>query len=160
MSPDDPRLLLLARQIALVAHHGQTRRNGEPYFNHVERVSFAAGKGLGIEGAIVGYLHDVVEDTDVTHDMLWTFFPSTVAFDVDALTRDGEIGETYPEFIRRINTLGSSVALQVKLCDLFDNMTDGGKGPRKRYVLADQAIRAELNKRGVTPFEFGHKVTA
>jgi len=171
---DDVRLLTLARSLAQVAHDGQTRKgSGDPYFTHVERVAQRAGQAMGVRAAIVGYLHDVVEDTLVDWRTLAQLFPHAIVQDVKALTRnpglklgypmhplpgnpwdEGIVGETYAQFIQRTVDTGSDIALQVKLADLHDNMSDVPeelRGIEARYIKADAMIRAELKRRGKTP---------
>lgn len=173
MSPDDTRLLTLARSLAQVAHDSQVRKgSGAPYFTHVERVAHRAGSVAGVRGAIVGYLHDVIEDTPVDWRTLSQLFPHEIVQDVRALTRnpdlslgyplhplpgnkwdDGVIGETYREFIARTIATGSDTALQVKVADLTDNLSDlwlaKQEGLAHRYLTALADIGAELERRGV-----------
>lgn len=60
--------------IATAAHEGQTDKAGTPYIQHPERVAKAAGQAapahLAKQAEAVGWLHDVVEDTDITFDQL------------------------------------------------------------------------------------------
>lgn len=58
----------LCLQITIKAHEGQTRRGSEePYSDHPIRVA----KSLDdIYSQCVALLHDVLEDTDETHDTL------------------------------------------------------------------------------------------
>ena len=52
-----------AKALALRAHAGQVDRAGEPYAGHPARV---AARVRTDEARVVAWLHDVVEDTDVT----------------------------------------------------------------------------------------------
>ena len=101
---------------ATVAHAGQLDKAGQPYILHPLRVMFSM---FTLEEKIVGVLHDVVEDTTLTLDLLSRNFPTEIVIAVDALThRDGEI---YEDYIVRIKS-SSSLAVRVKLADLKDNM--------------------------------------
>ena len=51
-----------AKNIMSNAHLGQIDRLGQPYYLHPFRVGMA---GYTFEERVVGYLHDVVEDTDI-----------------------------------------------------------------------------------------------
>jgi (p)ppGpp synthase/HD superfamily hydrolase len=176
LSPDDPRLLTLARSLAEVAHEGQVRKGtGAPYFTHVERIAKRAGV-LGVRAAVVGYLHDTVEDTAVDWRTLGQLFPWEIVTDVKALTRNPGLSAGYPlfplsipadepitnerykEFIARTIREGSDTALQVKLADLFDNLTDSWiqdkDGLRAKYIKSDVEIRTALRQRGVEPLVF------
>jgi (p)ppGpp synthase/HD superfamily hydrolase len=144
----EPNLPALARELAIAAHHGQTRRDGEAYINHVARVA-ATVAGLSREHIVVAWLHDVIEDTDVSARAITVLFGAEISRDVCALTRAPHLSShaTYASYIADLIKFGSPRALQVKLADLADHMEcarRGGKPPRKRYVLADQAIRARL----------------
>ena len=52
-----------AKALATRAHSGQTDKAGLPYITHPERV---AGRLDTPEEQVVGWLHDTVEDTEVT----------------------------------------------------------------------------------------------
>ena len=105
-----------ARTFAKEKHSGATDKGGAPYFSHVDRV---AGKFLSPYFKAVAYLHDILEDTDVTvDDLLDEGFPYGLVRHVVMLTRkDGEI---YADYIARIKT--DPVATAVKVEDLLDNM--------------------------------------
>jgi len=142
-------MLSLARKIAQVVHEGQTRKGtGEPYFNHIARV---ASRVESVREKTIAYLHDVIEDTDVTAATLHQLgFPALVVMDVLSLSRIS--GETYAEFIEGTIQFGSDDALRVKLADLQDNLDDrwtaDKDGLRARYIRSDITIRAELSRRG------------
>lgn len=111
------KLLAKAIEIALKAHDGQTDKAGMPYIGHVMRVMQA---GRTIDEKIVGVLHDIVEDTHWTFDMLLAEgFPPHI---VDALRCVTKISddEPYEQFIERVKT--NPLAVAVKINDLTDNM--------------------------------------
>lgn len=58
-----------ARVLAKAAHHGQMRLQGETYFSHPERV---ANKAISLDlpsyAVAAAYLHDVIEDCDLTRN--------------------------------------------------------------------------------------------
>lgn len=140
-------LLTLANAIAVVAHGGAYRKGevGEPYINHVQRVS---DKQLTWRGKVIGILHDVVEDTTVTLETLIALgFPLDIVQDIAALSRHIYGQEEYDDYIARLCREGSMDALRVKLADLQDNMKDGGPPPRK-YERAIVSIRDEIERRG------------
>jgi len=56
------------KESSSIAHHDQTDRAGVPYFEgHITTVARGVDK---IEEKIVAYLHDIVEDTDITLEAL------------------------------------------------------------------------------------------
>lgn len=71
-----------------VAHDGQTRASGEPYFTHpIAVANILADMRLDEESIITALLHDTVEDCDVTLDTLDSEFGGDVAQLVDGVTK-------------------------------------------------------------------------
>ena len=106
-----------AIEIATEAHCGQLDKAGCEYITHPLRV-MAAGKT--IEEKIVGVLHDVVEDSDWTFELLeLEGFSVEVIEALRCVTKLSE-SEPYDRFIARIK--GNPLAVSVKLNDLSDNM--------------------------------------
>ena len=139
--------LTVARRVAEQAHAGQTRRNGEPYINHAIRVSEAAAKHSE-DAAIVGMLHDVIEDSDTTFEELEKAgFDHTICWALSLCTHADT--ESYLEYILEIkkysNCRAGQIAMAVKLADLEDNL-NGAKGTLKdkyelaRYILTNGAL--------------------
>lgn len=64
--------IVRAAELATRAHGGQSRKGiDEPFVFHPMRVAVAAEDcGLSLDAIAAAYLHDVVEDTDVTRDHL------------------------------------------------------------------------------------------
>ena len=57
----------LALEVALLAHHGQARRSGEPFVTHPVAVAVILAKNsMEKETIVSGLLHDTVEDTPLT----------------------------------------------------------------------------------------------
>ena len=76
--------------------------------------------GTSVNEKIVGVLHDVVEDTDWTFEMLAAEgFSYEVIDALRCVTKLSE-NEPYDKFIARVKT--NSLAVAVKLNDLSDNM--------------------------------------
>ena len=106
-----------AIEIAATAHAGQMDKGGKPYILHplwvMDRV-----RHLGEDYMIVAVLHDVVEDTDWTIEMLVKEgFNQAVMYALCLLTHDPE--KTYDQYIQAIAT--DKVAKAVKLRDLEHN---------------------------------------
>lgn len=104
-----------ARRFAEKAHEGQIDRGGSAYIEHPRAV---ADKVDGETEKIVAWLHDTVEDTEVTVDQIREMFGDEVADAVAVLTRDK--GEPYMDYIEKIK--GNEIARKVKLADLSHNM--------------------------------------
>lgn len=106
-----------AIEIAVEAHSGQLDKSGCEYIGHPLRVMAA---GNTIEEKIVGVLHDVVEDSEWTFEMLVAEgFSAEIVEALRCLTRLSET-ESYDKFIARVKS--NPLAVAVKLNDLTDNM--------------------------------------
>lgn len=83
-------LIEKAREFAMKAHEGQTRKlSTEPYFVHPEAVAtILKESGLEEELIAAGYLHDTVEDTDATSLDIEELFGKRVASIVAGNTED------------------------------------------------------------------------
>ena len=111
------QLLAKAVTIALEAHKGATDKAGMPYAGHIMRVMQA---GRTNDEKIVGVLHDLVEDTDWTFDMLLEEgFPPHIVDALRCVTKISE-DEPYEKFIKHVKT--NPLAVAVKINDLTDNM--------------------------------------
>lgn len=140
------------------AHAGQFRRDGKPYFSHVEAVAnkvlmdwfmlipreaqsnWNKHKDHVVAAAA---LHDVIEDCGITKEQLLSegFSVMTVEI-VDALSK--REGETYFDFIMRIHDGGPfrTGMVAVKLADLWHNMSDNPKEGSllDKYRLAEYIL--------------------
>lgn len=125
-------LVSTARRIATQAHRGQVDKAGAPYIGHPERVAAAGGDERVVAAA---WLHDVVEDTDVTPDDLRAAgIPDDVVTAVVALSKVP--GQSVEDYFVAVNR--HQVAIAVKAADLADN-TDP-----ERLALLDEQTRARL----------------
>ena len=106
-----------AKEIAKAAHEGQVDKAGKPYIEHPMRVM---KMGKTVEEKIAGVLHDVVEDSEWTFEMLEKEgIPKDVMDALRCVTKLSE-DEDYDHFIARVKT--NPLAFKVKLNDLKDNM--------------------------------------
>ena len=87
---DDRTLLKAAKAWAERYHADQTDKLGVPYIAHVADVAArVSDRGAVIEA--IAWLHDLVEDSDVSLDAIAETFGARIAAGVDALTRrEGE----------------------------------------------------------------------
>jgi len=110
-------LLEKAIQIATQAHAGQIDRVGQPYIMHPLRVMHNGGNEIE---KICGVLHDVIEDTPWTFEMLTAEgFPNEIIEVLKCVTKISD-DENYDEFVER--TKQNKTAIKVKLNDLTDNL--------------------------------------
>ncbi len=109
-------MLEKAIEIAVEAHRGQIDKAGKEYILHPMRVML---RGRNDTEMIIGILHDVVEDTPVTLDMLrLEGFSEEILAALDCITKHNE--ESYSAFIDRVLT--NPLATQIKLYDMEDNL--------------------------------------
>lgn len=114
------RLVNLARQIATGAHEGQYRRNGKtPYIEHPAAVASRAARAP--ESQAAAWLHDVLEDTEVTREELLDHgIPESVVAAVEALTKQD--GLSYQDNLQRVAS--NELARGVKIADMLSNLAD------------------------------------
>ncbi len=143
--------ILRAFVFAAWAHRGQKDKEGRAYLIHLVTVAWIAYGLTGeSEAAVVGLLHDYVEDVDplygletVRHKFGWQ-----TAAAVKMLTRAR--GVSYDQYIERLCQIpqraltASSVAIEVKIADLLHN-TRPGRGHLSEYkLLAYRSALTEL----------------
>ena len=118
----DEELFEKAALLAVRSHRGQVDKAGKPYICHPLRVAnkvlYPFDKDRD-DAVIVALLHDVIEDTPVTYEMLLEQgFPKHIADAVLALSRRED--ESYDDFIRRVAE--NKLAAKVKKADIEDNI--------------------------------------
>ena len=105
-------------QLAIVAHNGQKDMIGNPAILHVLAVGLM---GENEQEQKAGFLHDVVEDTDITLDDLRAEgVEEDVLAAVDLLTH--REGISYEDYVKNIVASGNEIAIHVKLNDLRQNI--------------------------------------
>lgn len=133
--------------------HGEQKRKytNEPYIEHPKRVAEMVRKVPHTDAMIcAAYLHDVVEDTPITHQEIEQKFGKEVAGLVHELT-DEFMKESYPGLNRKKRkkreverqSQMSSQAKTIKLADVIDNTRDIIKNDRDfavKYVPEMMAL--------------------
>jgi (p)ppGpp synthase/HD superfamily hydrolase len=146
-------LIKKAREFAEKAHEGQTRWGGEPYITHPQAVAELVEQMGGGETSIaVAWLHDVVEDCDVTSQDLSNKITPDVAHGVYYVTHKDT--DEYHEYIDAMLD-GPISALLTKIADLTHNLStlpvgrDGKKNKQRaeKYKLARWVLLRELQDR-------------
>lgn len=129
-------LLDQAIKFAEKYHNGQIRKfNGIPYITHplsvVKYLNFfksSKNKEILLVSAVC---HDLLEDTEVTIELIREKFGDMVASIVIELTNDRDLiskmGKT--NYLKEKMAIMSSYALGIKLCDRLDNLSDLGIAP-------------------------------
>jgi len=111
-------MIMRAIKLANEYHKFQVDKIGMSYILHPLHVYCLLQKPCTQEEAVTAILHDVVEDTDCTLDILRSYeFPEDVINAVDAMTRRKK--ETYMEYLKRC--CKNPIARKVKLADVQHN---------------------------------------
>lgn len=103
-----------ARKLAEKVHEGAVDKAGAAYIHHPERV---ASRLHTPEEQVVGWLHDVVEDTAETLADIESLFGAETAAALNAVSR--REGEDWQAYLVRVKA--NPIARAVKISDLIDN---------------------------------------
>lgn len=156
-SADDKKLIIQAFEFAKKAHEGQLRKSGEPYFIH----AYEAGKNLaklGMDAKTIsaGFLHDVLEDTEISRAILEKEFGKEIVLLVEGVTKLGTVKykgkERHVESLRKFFMAVSYDirVLIIKLADRLHNIQTleyVREDKRKRIALETIEIHAPLANR-------------
>ena len=135
-----------AFEMAFRAHCKQRRKSGEPYILHPIEVAriCAVELGLGHTSVSAALLHDVVEDTPVSLEMLEKEFGNRISMIVDGLTkfsdfagvRDKVIASPQAENFKKILlTIAKDVrVVLIKMADRLHNMRTLGSMPHHKQL--------------------------
>ncbi|WBU38676.1 RelA/SpoT family protein [Homoserinibacter sp. YIM 151385] len=130
-------LALIERAYAAAerAHDGQQRKSGEPYITHPIAVAqILADLGIGARTIAAALLHDTVEDTEYTLDMVRADFGDEIAMLVDGVTKLDKLkygDSAQAETVRKMVVAMSKDirVLIIKLADRLHNARTWGFVP-------------------------------
>ncbi|HEY3176660.1 MAG TPA: bifunctional (p)ppGpp synthetase/guanosine-3',5'-bis(diphosphate) 3'-pyrophosphohydrolase [Candidatus Polarisedimenticolia bacterium] len=157
--PDaDIELLRRAYIFSAMEHRGQMRQSGEPYLNHpLEVANILADLKLDVTSVAVGLLHDVLEDTLTTRQVIEEYFGKEVAGLVEGLSKISKIpftseAEKQAENFRKmlLAMVDDIRVILVKLADRLHNMRTLSALPlekRERIARETLEIYAPLSNR-------------
>jgi len=176
LTPEARSKVERAFRLGAAAHHGQTRKSGEPYITHPLAVAgILAEMRLDTDGLCAAILHDTLEDTLVSHAELAAQFGEDVAELVDGVTKLDKVKfrsrqEANAESFRKM-MLAMARDLRViliKLADRLHNMRtlDAMSDESRRRIaletleiyapiaqrLGMNAIKAELQNHGFAAY--------
>lgn len=154
----DMGLICRAFDFAYQLHQGQYRKSGEPYICHPVAVAgMLRDLGGSADMIAAGFLHDVVEDTDVTIEEIEQRFGKEVRLLVEGVTKLSKINfksktESQAENFRRMFlAMAQDIrVIVVKLADRLHNMRTLEHLPdekRRRIALETREIFAPLANR-------------
>jgi guanosine-3',5'-bis(diphosphate) 3'-pyrophosphohydrolase len=129
-SDADTELLRRAYVFSALEHKGQIRHSGEPYLVHpLEVANMLAEMRLDVVAVAAGLLHDVVEDTLTTPEVVAEMFGAEVAHVVEGVTKISAIDfssreERQAENFRKmlLAMVDDIRVILVKLADRLHNM--------------------------------------
>ena len=123
------------------AHRGQRRKSGDPYITHpVAVATILAELGMTPATLAAALLHDTVEDTEYTLDMVRTDFGDEVAMLVDGVTKLDKV--TYGDAAQAETVRKMVVAMARDIRVLVIKLADRLHNARTwRYVSPESAQR-------------------
>jgi len=137
-----------AFNISLEAHKNMRRKSGEPYILHPIAVAQICAEeiGLGTTSIICALLHDTVEDTDITLELLDMKFGPKVSRIIDGLTKISGVFDQQDKsmqaenFKKMLLTLSEDVrVILIKLADRLHNMrTLESMSPKSQLKIASE----------------------
>ena len=119
-----------AYETAKMAHSGQLRKDGSPYVTHcVAAAEICVDMGLEEDSVIAALLHDVIEDTNITHTDIAHQFGVAVADIVEGVTKLTRVQYTSKEDEQMENLRKMLMAMAkdirvilIKIADRLHNM--------------------------------------
>lgn len=150
-NPEDRENIHNAYLFALSKHEGQFRKSGEPYICHLIETAYnLALLQAGPSTIIAGFLHDVVEDCNISLDEIKTMFGNDIYMLVEAVTKIQQLqlsrrdeAEFEAEGHRKIFiAMAKDIrVIIIKLADRLHNMrTLGSLKPNRRVAIARETL--------------------
>jgi (p)ppGpp synthase/HD superfamily hydrolase len=124
----EPDTLKRARDFA-IKYHGDQMYGTRPYIEHLSQVYMTAlCYGIKSEDILAAcFLHDVLEDTECTEELLTEEFGLVIADLVKAVTDPEAPTRKERKKLLYEKLAGNVDAITVKLCDRLANVTAAGK---------------------------------
>ncbi|MCC8371095.1 MAG: HD domain-containing protein [Rickettsia endosymbiont of Stiretrus anchorago] len=131
-------------------HGSQMRKSGDPYYSHPIEVAIMVAEFTAMEVPKLytsvmmqaALLHDTIEDTTLTEEMITEIFGEEVAKHVEGLTRVKPYGKITAE--ESLNLLAKQKRYDTALIKLFDRIhnvqTLGVKSPEKAQKIIEETI--------------------
>ena len=151
-------LLWKAYQFGSEAHKDQKRRSGEPYFTHCASVGAVLAEwNMDIDTIIAGLLHDTIEDTDVTRELIVSEFNEDIASLVEGVSKLSGIKfnsrqeKQAENFMKMFLSVAKDLrVIIIKFADRLHNMTTISHLPlikQRRIAIETRDVYAPLAHR-------------
>ena len=125
-------------------HGNQLRKSGEPFYSHPLEVAYMVSEyKLKTDVIVASILHDIVEGTEVTVEMIQGTFGQRIAEMVDRLTRDRPDGTklSIEQVIKNAYQLKDKEVLLIKLFDRLHNIqTIGSMNIEKMEKITNETL--------------------
>ncbi len=138
----DEEMIRRAFRLSYWAHRNHWRESGEKYVSHPLRVATIVARDIGLDDTSVAaaLLHDVVEDTELSLDLIRDEFGDTMATIIDGLTKiegvftSQKLGQA--ENVRKLMlSMASDLrVILVKFADRLHNMRTIEALPKKKQL--------------------------
>jgi (p)ppGpp synthase/HD superfamily hydrolase len=137
-----------ARNFAITYHEGQ-KYKGLPYIEHLRQVATFLILELDIpdvDAVAAAYLHDILEDTQCTAELLDREFNQCINTIVKGVTRDPhyETNEHYIGKIRHAGRYAMAVKTADRVCNLKNLILDAEQGKLKPKLIERYEHELEL----------------
>ena len=140
------KLILKAYDYANEHHGNQLRKSGEPYIIHPLQVAYILAS-IGLDDATIcaALLHDLVEDTEVTHEDVSREFSEEIAEMVEGVTKLSKLQYTSQQeqqvegYRKMFLAMGKDIrVILIKLADRLHNMRTLKYLTRDRQIAISQ----------------------
>ena len=148
-NPDSLAIIQRAFELSFEKHKTQFRKSGEPYIIHpIEVAHILSLWQTGPKTIAAGFMHDIVEDTDITKEELSDLFDPEIAFIVDGVTKLTQLQYVSKEKQQAATHQKMLLAMSqdirvilVKLADRLHNIrTLKFLPPEKRVAIAHETM--------------------
>jgi len=142
LASTDEELITRAFKLCCWSHEDDKRASGEPYYLHPLEVAKIMAEDFNIDDVSVAaaLLHDTVEDTDVTLEMIEELFGGVVAHLIDGLTKiigvfENKNTKQAETFMKLLLSMAEDIrVVLIKFADRLHNMRTIKHLPRQKQL--------------------------